>query len=199
MDEAAPENDAGSAIGPQAAADEGGPPWRVAHEITVDSAIDATRMVTGELRRLMSFVAAGAVIAGIVLLLLGVRTFGPMVTMFGILTYALWNLRAPERWLLRRRWRSLLGGTQVLEIGEAGILVTNPRASSHVPWSALTEVRAGDRAVVFLRDQAMIAYAPMEAFGTPERRAEILAFARARAGAWVRPVAGPGAGPGVET
>jgi len=180
---------------PEAGADEGGAPWRVAHEITVDSAIDATRMVTGELRRLMSFVAAGAVIAGIVLLLLGVPTFGPMVTMFGILTYALWTFRAPERWLLRRRWRSLLGGTQVLEIGEAGILVTNPRASAHVPWSALTEVRAGDRVVVFLRDQAMVAYAPTSAFGTPERRAEILAFARARAGASVQPGAPTRAGP----
>jgi hypothetical protein len=152
----------------------------VAHEITLDEAIDATRMVTGELRRLMSFVAAGAVVAGIVLLLLGVPTFGPMVVLFGILTYALWNLRAPERWLLRRRWRSLIGGTQVLEIGEAGILVTNPAASGHVPWSAITEVRVGERVVGFLRERALVTFAPLEAFGPPERQAEILAFARAR-------------------
>jgi len=164
------------------APDEGGPPWRVAHEITVDEAIDATRMVTGELRRLMSFVAAGAVVAGIVLLLLGVPTFGPMVVLFGILTYALWNLRGPERWLLRRRWRSLIGGTQVLEIGEAGILVTNPAATGHIPWSSLTEVRVGERVVGFLREQALVTFAPLEAFGPPERLAEILAFARARAG-----------------
>ena len=159
-----------------------GPPWRVAHEITVDGAIEATRMVTGELRRIMSFVAAGAVVAGIVLLLLGVPTFGPMVALFGILTYALWNLRGPERWLLRRRWRSLIGGTQVLEIGEAGILVSNPAASGHVPWSALTEVRVGDRVVGFLRERALVTFAPLEALGPPERQAEILAFARARAG-----------------
>jgi hypothetical protein len=159
-----------------------GPPWRIAHEITLDAAVDATRLVTGELRRIISFVAAGAVVAGIVLMLIGVPTFGPMVALFGILTYALWNLRGPERWLLRRRWRSLIGGTQVLEIGEAGILVTNPAASGHVPWSALTEVRVGDRVVGFLREQALVTFAPLEAFGPPERREEIVAFARARVG-----------------
>jgi hypothetical protein len=164
------------------AAEAAGPPWRLVNEITVDTAIDATRLVTGELRRLMSFVAAGAVVAGIVLLFLGVPTFGPMVVLFGILTYALWNLRGSERWLLRRRWRSLIGGTQVLEIGEAGILVTNPAASRHVPWSALTEVRVGERVVGFLRERALVTFAPLEAFGPPERQAEILAFARARAG-----------------
>jgi hypothetical protein len=43
-------------------------------------------------------------------------------------------------------------------------------------------VRVGGRVVGFQREQALVTFAPLEAFGPPERRAEILAFARERAG-----------------
>jgi hypothetical protein len=72
-------------------------------------------------------------------------------------------------------------GTPVRFVVDAdGIEATTPGASGRLGWSALTDVRADERAVVFLSGRLLASWAPAEALGAPERREAIIAFARAR-------------------
>lgn len=162
------------------AADGDEPPFRIAYQLTADAAMDATRLVTGDMRRRMTYVALGAVAAGVVITLLGEWVFGPMVAIFGLMTYAMWTMRAPERWLLSRRFRGMLDGPSVIEIGEGGLDLSNPRGNGQVPWWAVHDIRANERTVVFLRQEGIVAFAPAEAFGSPARLERIVAFAKAR-------------------
>ncbi len=160
--------------------DGGGPPYRVAYPITADAAIDAARLVMAPLRRRMTIVALVALALGVVLCLAGDWTFGPAVAMFGLLALGMTVLRGPERWLINRRGRSVIGGTSQLVLGKDGVDFASPQASGRILWSALTAVREDARTVVLLRDRILVGYAPAAAFGTPERRAEIVAYTRAQ-------------------
>jgi len=42
----------------------------------------------------------------------------------------------------------------------------------------MTEIRANDRTVLFIRDRILLAYAPAGAFRTPEELAEVVAYSR---------------------
>jgi hypothetical protein len=156
------------------------PPFRVAYEITADAAVDAVRLVSASLRRRTAILAGSTVAGGVALSLLGEWTAGPMIVIFGAVTWAMFSARAPERWLIRRRFRTVLGGLYELTLGEAGIHAVSPQVGGDIPWGALTEVREDARTVVFLRDRILATYAPTAAFGSPERRAAAVAYARDR-------------------
>ncbi len=132
------------------------------------------------LRRRMTFLSLVALAAGAVLVLVGDWTFGPALVMFGLLTLALTVIRGPERWLINRRGRSVIGGTSELVFGEDGVDFASPQATGRIAWAAMTDVREDARTVVLLRDRILVAYAPVAAFGPPERRAEVVAYIRAR-------------------
>ncbi len=156
-----------------------GPPYHVVYPITADAAIDAARLVMAPLRRRMTVLAVAALAGGIVLTVAGDGRFGPGLALFGILALALTVFRGPERMLVSRRAGSLVGGSAELVFGEAGLDVVSPQAAGRVAWSALTDVREDARCVVLLRDRMLVSYAPVGAFGSPERRAEAVAYARA--------------------
>ena len=59
--------------------------------------------------------------------------------------------------------------------GEGGVDFASPQATGRIAWAALTDVREDARTVVLLRDRILVAYAPVAAFGPPERRAEVVA------------------------
>ncbi len=157
-----------------------GPPYRVVYPITADAAIDAARLVIAPLRRRMTLVSLAALAGGIALTVAGDGRFGPGILLFGILTLGLAVLRGPERMLVNRRGGDLLRGSAELVLDESGVDVVSPPATGRVAWSALTEVREDARSVVLLRDRMLVGYAPVAAFGSPERRVEIVAYARAR-------------------
>ena len=185
--------------GPPTTPEGGGPPYRVDYPITADAAIDAARLAIAPLRRRMTFLSLAALVIGAVLVLAGDWTFGPAIVIFGLLTLALTVIRGPERWLINRRGRSVIGGTSELVFDDAGVAFASPQATGRIAWSALTEVRENERTVILLRDRILAGYAPAAAFGPPGRRAEIVAYLRARieAAAAVPPGA-PGAAIGRE-
>jgi hypothetical protein len=143
------------------------------------------------LRRRMTILSLAAVGAGAVLVFAGDWTFGPALVIFGLLTLAMTVVRGPERWLVNRRGRSVIGGTSELVFGEDGVAFASPQATGRIAWSALTGVREDARTVILLRDRILVAYAPAAAFGPPERRAEIVGYIRSRIEAAV-----PGPAPG---
>jgi hypothetical protein len=160
--------------------DGAGPPFRVDYPITADAAIDAARLAMAPLRRRMTFLSLAALACGAGLVLLGDWTFGPALVMFGLLTLALTVIRGPERWLINRRGRSVIGGTSELVFGQDGVDFASPAATGRIVWAAMTDVREDARTVILLRDRILVGYAPVAAFGPPERRAEIVAYIRAR-------------------
>jgi hypothetical protein len=157
-----------------------GPPYRVVHPITADAAIDAARLVMAPLRRRMALISLAALAAGIALTVAGDGRFGPGIALFGILTLGLTVLRGPERWLVNRRAQGIVGGFSELVLGDDGVAFASPQAAGRIPWSAITQVREDARSVVLLRDRVLVVFAPAAAFGPPERRAEIVAYARAK-------------------
>ena len=157
-----------------------GPPYRVVYPITADAAIDAARLVMAPLRRTMLAISLAALGGGVLLTVAGDGRLGPGLALFGVLTIALTVFRGPERMVVNRRAGSLVGGSAELVFGEAGLDVVSPQATGRIAWSALTEVREDARCVVALRDRTLVSWAPVAAFGSAERRAEIVAFARAQ-------------------
>jgi hypothetical protein len=156
------------------------PPYRIVFTVTEDAAIDASRFAGARMWRLMAVAALLIVACGLIATFLDEPAAGVGLLAAGALLALTSVWRAPTRWLLRRRSRSAFGTRLELSIGDTGLDVTSAHASGHRDWTGLTEVREGRKSVLFMRDRLAVAYAPLEAFGTPARRHQILAYARAK-------------------
>jgi hypothetical protein len=159
------------------------PSYRVDYVISADAFIDASRLAQAPMRTRLLLLCAVVAVAGLVMLVLAPTGPGLMLVLFAVILTLLTVARAPERWVVRRQAGDVIGGPVRLVIGPEGISVATPTAEGRIAWSALSEVREDDRTVIFLRGRFLASYAPAEAFGSPARRAEIVAFARRRIGA----------------
>ena len=88
-----------------------------------------------------------------------------------------------QRWLIVRRFGSLLGQRTRVTTADAGVTFTNALGSSTVPWASMTAVRSNERTVAFFRGRLLLGYVPAEAFTGPEAQATFVAEAGARIGA----------------
>jgi type IV secretory pathway TrbD component len=165
---------------PGAVAAPGRPPYNVAYTVSVEGLVDAARLAHSGTRNRILLLAAAAAVVGLVFLVLAPTGSGLLLVFFGVAMTLLLVLRAPERWYVGRRAGSVVGTPVRLVVDDAGIEATTPAATGRLAWSGLTEVQADDRAVVFLGGRVLASWAPADAFGPPERREEIVAFARAR-------------------
>lgn len=156
------------------------PPYQVRYTVSVDGLVDAARLAHSGTRNRILILAAAAALIGLVLLVLSPTGSGLMLVFFGVVMTLLIVLRAPERWFVGRRAGAVIGTPVGLVVGVDGIEATTPGASGRLAWSGLTEVRADERAVVFLSGRLLASWAPADALGTRERREAIVAFARAR-------------------
>jgi hypothetical protein len=156
------------------------PPYRVDYVVTADAFIDASRLAMAWMRNRILLISAGAAIAGLFLLVFVSTAPGLVLVFFALIMTTVTVTRAPERWVISRRGASVMGTRVSLLIGRAGIQITAPSVSGQIAWSAMSEVRADERAVIFVRDRTLMAWAPAAAFGSAGRRAEIVAFARER-------------------
>lgn len=158
----------------------GRPPYLVAYTVTIDGLVDAVRLAQSGTRNRILLLAAAAAIIGLVLLVLSPSGSGLLLVLFGTVMTLLLVSRAPERWFVARRAGSVVGTPVRLVIGVDGIEAATPSATGRLAWSGLTEVRADDRAVVFLGGRLLASWAPADALGSPVHREEIVAFAQAR-------------------
>jgi hypothetical protein len=173
---------------PDRATDRGGgggpaaeqPPFHVRYTVTVDGLVDAARLAQSGTRNRILLLAAAAAVIGLVFLVLAPTGSGLLLVLFGIVMTLLLIVRAPERWFVSRRAGAVIGTPVRFVVDADGIEATTPGASGRLGWSALTDVRADERAVVFLSGRLLASWAPADALGAPERREAIIAFARAR-------------------
>jgi ABC-type multidrug transport system fused ATPase/permease subunit len=145
---------------------------------TAQMSLDA-RAVFGN-PRLNTFHLIGdlaVIVVGIALAMAG-YTIGSLIAIIGVLFLLFSQVEPIQRWLVMRRYGSLLGRPVTVEIDENGLRFTNDLLASQVPWSTLTAVRANERTVVFLRERAMLGYIPASAFSSDEERLEFVRYAR---------------------
>jgi type IV secretory pathway TrbD component len=166
--------------GPGQAAVPGEPPFRISYTVSVDGLVDAARLAHSGTRNKILLLAAAAAVVGLVFLVLSPTGSGLLLVFFGVVMTLLIVLRAPERRFVARRAGPVVGTPVRLVVDVDGIEATTPAASGRLAWSGLTDVRADDRSLVFLGGRVLASWAPADAFGSPERREEIVAFARAR-------------------
>lgn len=158
----------------------GVPPYRIDYEITVDGFVDASRLALTWMRTRILVLSAFAAVAGLLLVVFVPTAPGLMLVFFALILVAFIATPAPERWLVRRRAGDAIGTPVTILVTMEGLEVSTPTAGGQITWAGLTEVRDDGRAVVFLRQRAVASWAPAAALGTPERRAEIVRFARGR-------------------
>jgi hypothetical protein len=156
------------------------PSYRVNYVISADAFIDASRLAQAPMRARILLLCAVVAVAGLVVLVLVPGGPGLALVLFAVILTALTVARAPERWVVGRRAGDVIGGSVSMVIGADGISVATSMAEARIAWSALSEIREDEKTVVFLRGRLLASYAPAAAFGSPERRAEIVAFARRR-------------------
>ena len=94
----------------------------------------------------------------------------------GALTALAAQTRYFDRWRARRHLRSLLGTRATFEMDDSGVLVETVTISGHIPWSAVTELRANDRILVLMRDRVPVAWIPASAFSSAAELDQVVAF-----------------------
>lgn len=160
--------------------DPGGPPYRIAYQITPAAAIAASRLLDRRARRLVRGGSLLVTAAGALLVGLGEVSPGLILVLFGIVPLLLTWSTMVERQVIRRRGRTVFGQPGELLVTGEGIEFRQPGATGRFAWSAVTGVRHNRRSVIFVRGQRFLAFAPADAFGSPERCAEVIAFAHER-------------------
>lgn len=152
------------------------------YQLTPSAYQDAIRLHQATaLARLRVMMILGVVI-GLVLVFTVDRTVGLVVTLVNILLLASTWIQFVDRWLIARTARGVFGATCEFVVDDRGIHYEHPLGNGHLPWSALTLVRANDKSIVFRRDRVMAAYIPTIAFASQAERESFLVFARSRVG-----------------
>jgi hypothetical protein len=144
---------------------------------SLDEAIEAGRFFQVRFWRWL-FASSGAGLLIGALIAVGNLPVGlPIVFACGMLILTI-RLAIPERLVGRWRARSVLDRPFELSLGDEGIAWNGPTGTGHIPWTAITEVRANARTVLFVRDRLLVAYVPASAFSLAEERAGVIAYSR---------------------
>lgn len=156
--------------------------FRITYRITPSAMVDAGRLYQSSLLARYRALMIVVIVVGMALGLAVNWTTGLPVAAVGVVLLGMTWMQFLDRWLLRSRGRGLVGGTTEFVVDEQGIHYTNPLSTGTLAWSALTQVRANERSIVFGRDRVIAAYIPTSAFASPSERGSFLAFVRARVG-----------------
>ena len=155
------------------------PRYVIRFKQSFDSALEAGRFFQARLYRAFYIAfGAGLVVGGVIFSIN--PTVGILILVFCGLMLIMTRLDLLDRFVGRRRFRSVLDQPIQLSLGEQGIFWEGPQATSNIPWTSLTEVRSNERTVLFVRDRILIAYAPSASFANAEEQAEVVAFSRER-------------------
>ena len=136
------------------------PPYRISYTVSVDSLVDAARLAHSGTRNRILLLAAAAAVVGLAFLVLAPTGSGLVLVFFGVAMTLLLVLRAPERWFVGRRAGSVIGTPVRFVVDDDGIEAMTPAATGRLAWSGLTDVRADERAVVFVSGRVMASGRP---------------------------------------
>ena len=145
---------------------------------TAQMSLDARAVFGNPRLNTFHFIGDLALIVGGIGLAIAGYTVGSLLAIIGVLFLLFSQVEPIQRWLVTRRYGSLLGRHVTVEIDEIGLRFTNDLLASQIPWSTLTAVRANEQTVVFLRERAVLGYIPAIAFSSDKERLEFVRYAR---------------------
>lgn len=153
------------------------PAYVIRYIQTFDEAIEAGRFFHARLLRWYYAVLGAGLLVGVLIALTNLPLGLPIVFACGTLILMM-RFAVAERLTGRRQARSVLDRPFELALGDVGISCNGPMGTGQIPWTAITEVRANARMVLFVRDRLLVAYAPASAFALAEARAGVIAYSR---------------------
>lgn len=155
--------------------------YELSFEMTAEGILEASKLLQRRQYLLVGAAGVAELAASVLMFVFGSDpVLASLVGLFGLLSLAFTQMPAILRWRIRRLARSVLGTTAKVEIDSTGFTFSNEQSSGHVEWSGLTAVRESDKIVLVMRDRLPYAWLPASAFGSPERRDEIVSFMRAQ-------------------
>jgi hypothetical protein len=119
------------------------------------------------------------IIVGLVFAFAG-YVLGYLAIIVGVLFLFVSQVAPFQRWLVTRYRGEMLGQPVTVDIDDSELRFTSPLISTTVPWSTITEVRASDRSVAFLRGRSPVGYLPAVAFAGDSDRLAFVEYARRR-------------------
>jgi hypothetical protein len=155
------------------------PRYVIRYTQSFESALEAGKFLQARVYRTYYIVFGAGLAIGAFVSLINV-SIGLFILVFSALMLITTRLDVLDRLFGRRRARSVLDQPIQLSLGQDGIVWEGPQATSHIPWSSLTEVRSNHRTVLFVRDRLLLAYAPAASFRSAVEQADVVAFSRER-------------------
>lgn len=164
------------------------PRYAVTFEMTPEVISEAARLSQAKMYRVWAAACLLIAASGVVVVIAGANftnagglvVVGWALVAWGVLLLAVSQLRALDRWFLRRQLGAVVGQRAEMTLSDHALTFVTPVAESTIRWDQVTSVVQSDRIVVFQRDRILLAYAPASAFEAPHQREEMIAFARAR-------------------
>lgn len=142
--------------------------------------LDAQTLFNGRLIRIQLLAGALLVVGTVIIAAVGGGFVGWIFAIVAVVAVAATFTEIPQRWLLARNARSLLGKRVDVTIGRDNLRFSSELATTDVPWSSLTAVLSNVRTVVFVRDRFHFGYLPASAFDSATDMARFTRFAQER-------------------
>jgi ABC-type multidrug transport system fused ATPase/permease subunit len=155
-------------------------PMRLTFVTTAQMSVDARAALGSPTMQTVHLVGDIALIAVGAALAVAGAVVGYFFVILGLIFLFLSQVAPFQRWLVNRYRRSLLNQPVTVDIDDEALHFATPLATTTIPWSTITQLRATDRSIVFLRDGSPITYLPTAAFPTPADREALIEYARAR-------------------
>jgi len=139
---------------------------RIEFEVTADDAVDATRAYAGYRSRPAFFFGLGLAIAGVLLWGLTGDLYFLALTLAGAIAIGVGRYRVLDRAFMRAQPATRIGTHTEMSLEERGLHFEQAGVEGIVDWSAVTELRDGERSLVLLQGRVLLAYIPKRAFAT---------------------------------
>jgi PH (Pleckstrin Homology) domain-containing protein len=172
---------------PNASATEPSVPLRLSFVTTAQASADAHALARPRLNAFDRSADIVASLVGLFTIVVGVAWSSVAMCAVGVVllvvaTLSIIGTRSHpfQRWVISRRFGSMLGQRTDVTVDERGLGLSNSLATMLIPWSAITTVRSTPRTVAFFRGPHLVGYIPASAFASPRAQAATASFSALR-------------------
>jgi hypothetical protein len=141
-------------------------PIRVEFVITDDDAVDASRAYAGYRSRMALYFGLALAVAGVLLWAFTRDLYYFVLTAVGLIAVAFGRFRALDRAYMRGQPTTRIGTKTEMVLEERGLHFRAGGVAGVVEWSAVTELRDGERSLLMLQGRTPLAYIPKRVFAT---------------------------------
>jgi YcxB-like protein len=148
--------------------------------VTADDIVDATRAFAQHRSKSGTVIGALLVGAGVVGWLVTKDWFWLALLPIGAIGVGSGLLRSIDRAFARAQPQSRIGTSCAMELTDAGLHFQQGGVDGLIDWTAVTELREGERSFLLLQDRTILASIPKRAFESHEELEAARAFLASR-------------------